>query len=318
MATVIDEVSIAEAESIGGGAGGLAAPERVLEDGRVRGSRRERHDMDPLPSQVQQPTGGLRDRLGADEDRRGVAQQPGTQPLAEARRGPALEGLGELPGREIQERHHRRQARRDRHGVARRVIHGARRPAPFRPPRRPDRGTAQDERVDRQRRLAEQPGRRQQAPADDLEVFEPRRRVILVRGEQERERLAGARVGVEAAQQAVEIRRGPWGAGRLLQRSDVHDHPHAGRQVVGRALAERPGGGLRATQRPRCRPRLRPVRHFARRRRPTQPTSSSSRSCTTTTSASTTIRRDILLWPTRRSRKVIGTSRMRAPARLAR
>ncbi len=139
VATVIDEVSIAETESIGGGPGGLAAPERVLEDGRVRRSRRERHDMDPVAPQVQEPTGGLRDRLGADEDRRGVAQQPGTQPLAEARRGPALEGLGQLPRREIQERHHRRQARRDRHGVARRVIHGARRPASGPPatPRRP-------------------------------------------------------------------------------------------------------------------------------------------------------------------------------------
>ena len=270
--------------------------------------------MDPLAAQVQEASGRARDGIRADQHRRRVAQQAGPQPLAEARRGAALEGARQLPRREVQERDDRRQTRGDRDRVAGGVVDGPGRATTLRPPGRPDRRAAEHERVDRQRRLAQQPGRRQQAPADDLEALEAGRRVVLVRGEQEGERLARPRVGVEAAQQAIEVGGGPRRTGRFLERPDVHDDAYARRQVLGCRLSK--GAVGLSARRPLGAPRF--AGHFACRRRRTLPISSSARSCTTTTSASTMIRRDILLWPTVRSRNVIGTSRMRAPARLAR
>ena len=144
---------------------------------------------------------------------------------------------------------------------------------------------AQQERVDRQRGRAQQTDRRQQPPPDDLEVAEPGGRVVLVAGQQECERFARQRVRIERPEQPFEVGRGARCARRLLQRAHVHHDAHPR------------GSGHVGWREPRQRLRR-----------------SSSRSWTTTTRASTTIRRDILLWPTRRSRKVIGISRTRAPS----
>ena len=126
--------------------------------------------------------------------------------------------------------------------------------------------------------------------------------VVLVRIDEEGERFAGHRVGVERAEQSVEVggrERRPVG---LLERPHVEHDPDPGGRRRGRDTKAANGAG-----------RSRPVQDPRRRRRPS---SSSARSWTTTTSASTTIRRLIFDWPTRRSRKVIGISRMRAPPRL--
>ena len=131
VATRVDEVSIAEAESLDGGAGGRpGARARAERAAAYAGRGASGTTWIRSRRRCRSRRADSRDRIRADEDRGGVAQQPGAQPLAEPRRGPALEGLGQLPRREIQERHDRRQARRDRHGVARRVIHG-----PAAPPR---------------------------------------------------------------------------------------------------------------------------------------------------------------------------------------
>ena len=67
---------------------------------------------------------------------------------------------------------------RERDRPAGRVVDGARGAAPVGPPRRPEARPRQQERVDGQRAGAEQPRRRQQPAADDLEVREALGRVV--------------------------------------------------------------------------------------------------------------------------------------------
>ena len=119
-----------------------------------------------------------------------------------------------------------------------------------------------------------------------------------------RERLALEGLGVVGRQQPFEVDRGERRPIRGLERPGVQDDPDAARRA--RPPWSRPGDPWRPRSRRRAGGRSRRSR------------SSSARSVTTTTSASTMIRRLIFDWPIRRSRNVIGTSRIRAPARLAR
>jgi hypothetical protein len=160
-----------------------------------------------------------------------------------------------------------------------------------------ERGAAEQERVDGQGAAPEESRRREQPPADDVELLERRGRVVQIRLEQEREGLACERFGIVGAEQAVEVPGSRGRASWILKRSGVEDDPDAPRSIPG--LPARPG-----------------VTH--RDRRSLRRRSSSQRSRRTTMSASTMILRDILDRPTRRSWKVIGTSVTRAPARLAR
>ena len=216
-----------------------------------------------------------------------------------------LERARELPRREVEERDHDGQPGRDRQRPATdRVIDGAgraarsaRQAAPTAAPRRRNGSTVM-------RRGPQQAGRWQLAPADDLEVRDTRS-VGSSRSEPIRNAndSPAQRIRVEGAEQAVEIggrQRRPVGR---LERPGVEDDADAGS-----------GGWARVTRGGRAGAPLTTGSGSAARRR-SRPSSSSARSWTTTTSASTTIRRLIFDWPTRRSRNVIGISRMRAPAR---
>ena len=299
VATGIDEVAIPQAEPVRDRPRSPAALGECHRPDRVGRPRRERDDPDPVSAQAQQTPSGPRDIVTADEHRRGIAQAAGTESLAEA-------GAAARAGTSAGSSHGARSRSVATVGSPEAI--GSPPPAvwytaPAAPPslgtpRRPDRRATQQERVDGQRARAQQPDRRQQPSADDLEVAETRRRVVLVAGQQEGERLARQRVRIEAAEQALQVGGGPRSARRLLERPNVHDDADARRGV-----------GVRVVLPGVTSPGAAPASDQSR---------SSSRSWTTTTSASTTIRRDILLWPTRRSRKVIGTSRMRAPRRLAR
>jgi hypothetical protein len=135
-------------------------------------------------------------------------------------------------------------------------------------------------------------------PPDDLEGARTRGRVVEVGLEQEGERLARDRLVVVGAEEPGQVGARGGRSVRVLERPDVEDDAKS-RDRLGRGLgAER---GTAVTRAPLgSAPEL------------------SARSLTTTSSASTMIRRDIFDCPTWRSRKMIGTSRMRAPARLAR
>ena len=253
---------------------------------------------------MEQPPGGPRRRLAADDDRAASRRSWRPQPLAEPAGHRPPERVGQLPRREVEQRDDDRQARRDRQRAAPdRVIDGAGRAAAVRPPGGAERRAAQQERVDGHRAGPQQPRRRQLAPADDLEVRDTAS-VGSSRSdaEQERERLAGERVRVEGAEQTRRGRPPPAAPGPAPGAAGRRGRP--GRRAAGRAarVTQAPGGARRS----------RPG-HGPRDVAAARPSSSSARSWTTTTSASTTIRRLIFDWPTRRSRNVIGTSRIRAP-----
>ena len=314
----IDEVATGQPEPLalrGGVVIGRGGRSAATAPGR-RGERRprgQRDHPDPVRAEMEQAAGrGLHLRAG-DEHRGRVAQQPAAQALPEPRGRGAAEGLRQLPRRQVEQRRDDGQPRRDRQRPrAGRVVERAGGPAAVGPPGGPERRPAQQERVHGHRRRAEEVRRRQLAAADDGQVRVGRRRVVEVAAQQERERFAVDGLLVEGAEQAVQIGGRDRRPRRLLERPRVEDDPHAGRRVrprAGRSRA-RPGPGRRAAARPDRSSSAAPRRSRSR--------SSSARSWTTTTSASTMIRRDILLWPTRRSRNVIGTSRMRAPARSAR
>ena len=142
-----------------------------------------------------------------DEHRRGIAQQPRTESLAEAGRRPALERARQLPGarssawrRSAAPR--RSAAHRPRCGTPHRPLHRARHAMPPRSTRH-SAGTGRPS-----ARRAQQTDRRAQPATDHLEVAEPRRRVVLVAGQQECERLTRQWVCIEGAEQALQVRRG--------------------------------------------------------------------------------------------------------------
>ncbi len=295
----VDEVAPRKAEPR---ALGIAACGRRL--GPERGTRSERHHPDPAAPQVQQPPRIARHFLRGDDHCCSLADQAGSQPLPEPGRRSALEDLGKLPRREIEQRDDGRHVRqhRDGHRAARRVIDRSPGAAPLGPPGGADGRAPDEEWIERQRRRTQQARRRQQPAPPHVEPTEPLGRVGEVRLQQERERLAVEGSGVERADQTLQVggrRRRPV---RILQRTRVEHDPHAATR------ARRGRCGDTAGHRPLEPHRLRDLR----------PRSSSQRSCTTTSSASNTIRRDIFDWPTRRSWKTIGTSITRAPARQAR
>ena len=137
-----DEVALGQAEPLAL-RGTSRHPRR-----RNASPRGERHDPDASRRNAE-AAGPLRRRHRADDDRDGVAQQSRAESLPEARRQRALEGAGHLPRREVEERRHDRQPRRERQRAATgRVVDGPGGTAPLRPPRRPERRAAQEERVD--------------------------------------------------------------------------------------------------------------------------------------------------------------------------
>ena len=138
--------------------------------------------------------------------------------------------------------------------AAHRVVDGAGGPSPLGSPGGPDGRTAQEERVDGHRRGSQQAGRWQLPAPDDLEVLVLGGRVVEVGADQERERFAGQRRGVEGAEQPVEVggrERCPLGC---LERPGVEDDAdarHALRRCFAKAGVGRPGrsGHARVTTR---------------------------------------------------------------------
>ena len=102
-----------------------------------------------------------RDRLGPDDDRSGVTQQPGPQALAEpARRSCAGTPRGSSHG--ARSSSVTTSGRPDAIGqrtAADRVVDARRRPAALRPPGRAERRPAEQERIDGHRGRAQEPGR---------------------------------------------------------------------------------------------------------------------------------------------------------------
>ena len=192
----VDEVALGQAEPLP-----LRGAIRTLEGERV--ARGKWNDPDPVAAETQQAAGRRADGFAADDDRVGVTQQAPPDPLAETGHGRALEGAGELPRSEVKECHDDRQPRRKRQGAAAgRVVDGATGTALPGAPRRPQRRAPQQERVDGHRRRAQQARGRQEPSTHDGQLLEARGRVVEVGLEEERERLAGERLGVEGAEQA--------------------------------------------------------------------------------------------------------------------
>ena len=174
---------------------------------------------------------------------------------------------------------------------------------------------------------AQEPRRRHEATADDGQVLEPLGRVVQVRSEEEGERLAAERRGVERAEQPIEVERpsaapdpAPGAAARRGRPERREPDPPRDSRPRSQEARGTPGSpalaGRRCVERRRSRRGGSGTPAIGLGRRPgNRPASSSARSVTTTTSASTTIRRLIFDWPTRRSRNVIGISTTRAPRR---
>ena len=179
------------------------------------------------------------DGVGADDHRGGVAQEPGPQAMPESGAAPrAGRPSGSSHGARSRSVATTGKPRRDRQARADRVVDGPGGPATFRAPAGPDRGPAEHERVDRQRRRTEQPRRGQQAAADHLQVRVARGRVVHVGGEEERERLpaiGSASKAPSSPSRYAAVSRRPGG---LLQRPSVEDDAHAGRRGLVRSGAE--------------------------------------------------------------------------------
>ena len=143
-----------------------------------------------------------------DDHRGGIAQEPAAQALAEPRRRRPLVRPGSSHGARSSSVTTTGRPVTSGTDAADRVVDRPGRAARGRPPRRADAGAAQDDRVDREGRRAEQVGGRQQPPADDLEVREGDRRIVEVRAEQQGERLARER------RRVVRARAGPAGRPR--------------------------------------------------------------------------------------------------------
>ena len=259
---------------------------------------------------MEQPADGRDARSRRHDHCRRTLHDARPKALSEPRSGRALVGVWQLPRRNVKKAHDKGQSRRQWHRTAGGVVHRAGSPSVMRAPAGRDGRRSEQKRLDRERAGSQELRRRQPAPADDVEAGQPLdrlRRVGQAGLQDERERFTRQRLGRERAQKLLEVGGRDGAAIRFLEGAQVEDDVHPGRRrdCVSRRIAESdrvPFVGSAAQGR-RLRNRSR---------------SSSPRNCTTTTSASATIRRDILDWPTRRSRNVIGTSMTRAPARLAR
>ena len=146
VATGVDEVALGQAQPlavgsrVGGGTGlvrsgtclgPLGATGRNAGRARPSGSRRIRSGR-----HAEERPGRPGGRLAADDHGRGVAQDPAAQSLAERGGRAALVDAGQLPRREVEQGHHERQARTDRHAPDGRVVDRAGRHRPLRPPGR--------------------------------------------------------------------------------------------------------------------------------------------------------------------------------------
>ena len=224
--------------------------------------------MQPVAPDVQQSPGGARGRVAADDDRRGVAQELPPEALPEPARDRLLEQTRELPGGQVEEGGHHRQARGDRQRAATdRVVDGAGGPAPLGSPGGPDGRAAQEERVDGHRRGSQQAGRWQLPAPDDLEVLvigrsgrrgrsrsgtrtirrpaaRRRRRRAARRGR--RRRAAPARAPGAAGHRG---RRGPPAPGPTLLRQGGIGRP--GRSGHARVTTRRPADGAASGRSPR-------------------------------------------------------------------
>ncbi len=228
----IDEVAVRQAE-----------PCPLLgRTGSGRGDERraggERDDPDPLAPQTEVTAGRSAGSLPGDDDGRGVPEDPCSEALTEAGCRCPLVCARQLPGRQIEERHDDRQPRGERHRPARGVVDGPGRTAAGRAPAGPDRGAAQEERVGRQCGRAQQAGRRERSPAGDRktrQIVELLGRIRQAGLDEDRERLAGDRVGGERPQELLEVDRGRGRALGLLERPDVEHDAGATERAGGRA-----------------------------------------------------------------------------------
>ncbi len=156
---------------------------------------------------MEQPAGGDAHRLGSDDHRGRVTEQPRAKPLAEPRRRASLVRARQLPRCEIEKRHDEGQAGDQGDRTADRVIDGAGSTASIRPPGGPDGRTREQERIYGQHRRAQEPRRRQEAATDDGQPIEALRRVVQVRPEEQGEGLPAHGCTVECSEQAVEVDR---------------------------------------------------------------------------------------------------------------
>ena len=178
---------------------------------------------------MQQAPGRAGDRLAADDHRGRIAQEPAPQALAEPGGGIALVRPGQLPWREVEQGDDERQTGRERHDAADGVVDRTSGARGIGPPGRPEARAAQDERVDGHRRRAQQVGRRQESPPDDLERSERGGRVVDVRAQRSAKDSPGRGSASKAAEQAVEVGGGQRRALGLLERAGVEDDSDAGR-----------------------------------------------------------------------------------------
>src|SRR4029079_12800324 len=252
---------------------------------------REWHATKTVAADAEQAVRGRGDGRAADDDRGGVAEEAAAKSLAEARRRRPRVLARQLPRGEVEERDDERQTGRERNGRPGRVVDGARGAAGSAAPRRAEARPTEHERIDRQGRRPQQVGRRQEAPADDIEVSERRRRVVEIGAEEQREGFAVERLRVKGAEQPLEICRGQRRSIGFLERTRVEDDADAGGWSGVGVAAERrrrpghrsgPGSGVMSAG----------LLAVGRRRSRAQ--ISSARSWTTTTGASTTIRRLLL------------------------
>jgi hypothetical protein len=195
--------------------------------------------VEPVATDPEQPPGGQRRGLARDDHRGRFAEQLGAQPLAEPGDGAPLERVRQLPGGDVEQGDDGRDAGEERQSTGGSVIDRTRRAVAIRTPGGAERGTRDQERVDRQGTAPEQARGRQQAPAHHVQPGEAFGRIVEVGLEQQDERLAGEGRGIERGQQPVEIGGGDRRPVRILEGPRVEDDAEAGRPSP-------PGGGIGA------------------------------------------------------------------------
>ncbi len=260
---------------------------------------------------MQQAPRSLGRGLRRDDHACRVAQVARAQTMSEARGSRRRVSLRQLPGGQIEERCHDRQSRGDGHRSPGRVIQGAGGARFLRPGRDTHLRAAQQERIEGQACRTKEPrGRRQTASCSDRQAgrFQGCRGIVADAPDHERKGLARQGVSCEGLEQSLQISGRDGRTLPFLERAHVHDD-------------SRPR--CSSTPRPRSidpmwRGRLAAHRQLPGARRGERPRNSSQRSRSTTSSASTMMRRDILLSPSSRSVKMMGTSTMHRPRRSAR
>ena len=184
--------------------------------------------MEPVAPDPEQPPRGARDRVRADDHRGGVAQQPAAEPLAEPRGRAPLVRAGQLPRGEIEERDDERQPGRERDRAAGRVVDGTRPRRPARPAT-PPRGSPRTAGTDRP---SARPERRSRVGGSNRRPTTSRpvnRSVGSSTSDASRSAndSPSSGVGVEGAEQGVEILRGQRRPIGFLERPGIEDDADA-------------------------------------------------------------------------------------------